>query len=447
MKRTRVIIMGAAGRDFHNFNVCFRNNPTYRVVAFTATQIPYITNRRYPAMLAGRLYPRGIPVYDEGKLTELIRKHRVEQVFFSYSDLSHDEVMHKASLVLANGADFNFLGPDSTMLKSRKPVISVCAVRTGAGKSQVTRYISGIIAQSPFKAVVVRHPMPYGNLERQVVERFTRVEDMARHECTIEEREEFEPLLREGATVYAGVDYEKILRAAEKEGDIIVWDGGNNDFPFFRPDMEITIVDPLRPGHETEYFPGEVNLRRAHVVIINKVDAADAAVVSRMMDTIRSLNPDSIIVQTASNISADDPDGIAGKKVLVVEDGPTITHGGMPTGAGFSAAGRFSAAQVVDPRPYAVDSIKEVYRKYPHIGPVLPAMGYSPAQIHDLRMTIERCPCDLVLSATPIDLKTLVTLEKPVVRVSYEIRELEGEPLKKIIDGFIAGCGCSTVSE
>ncbi|HKZ17636.1 MAG TPA: cyclic 2,3-diphosphoglycerate synthase [Geobacteraceae bacterium] len=447
MKRTRVIIMGAAGRDFHNFNVCFRNNPAYRVVAFTAAQIPYITNRRYPASLAGRLYPRGIPVYDEEKLTDLIRKQRIEQVFFAYSDLSHHEVMHKASLVLALGAEFRFLGPDSTMLKSRKPVISVCAVRTGAGKSQVTRYISGIIAQSPCKAVVVRHPMPYGNLERQVVERFACVEDMAIHECTIEEREEFEPLLREGAIVYAGVDYEKVLRAAEKEGDIIVWDGGNNDFPFFRPDLEITIVDPLRPGHETEYFPGEVNLRRAHVVIINKVDAADAAVISRMEDTIRSHNPDSIIIQTASAISVDDPGMIAGKKVLVVEDGPTITHGGMSSGAGFAAAGKFSAAQVVDPRPYAVDSIIEVYGKYPHIGPVLPAMGYSPGQIHDLRKTIERCPCDLVLSATPIDLKSLITIEKPVVRVSYEIREREGEPLKEIINGFIAGYSRSTVPE
>jgi predicted GTPase len=447
MKRKKVIIMGAAGRDFHNFNVFFRNNPAYQVVAFTAAQIPYITNRRYPAVLAGGLYPRGIPVYDEGRLAELILQHGIEQVFFAYSDLSHNEVMHKASLVLAQGADFHFLGPDSTMLKSRKPVISVCAVRTGAGKSQVTRYITGILAQSSCKAVVVRHPMPYGNLERQAVERFTRVEDMALHECTIEEREEFEPLLRRGIIVYAGVDYEKILHAAEKEADVIVWDGGNNDFPFYRPDLEITIVDPLRPGHETSYFPGEVNLRRAGVVIINKVDAADAEVISQMNDTIRSVNPNSIVIQTASEISADDPGSISGKKVLVVEDGPTITHGGMSAGAGFSAAAKLSAAQIVDPRPYAVDSISEVYRKYPHIGPVLPAMGYSPAQMHDLRMTIERCPSDLVLSATPIDLKSLISLEKPVVRVSYEIREMEGEPLKNVVNAFITGCCCSAEPE
>ena len=437
--------MGAAGRDFHNFNMVFRDNPAYRVVAFTAAQIPYITDRRYPPQLAGQLYPRGIPIYDESKLAELISKHRAEQVIFAYSDLSHMEVMHKASLVLSRGADFRFLGPDATMLKSRKPVLSVCAVRTGAGKSQVTRYLSEMIRQQCGKPVVVRHPMPYGNLAGQEVERFANSQDLSGYRCTIEEREEFEPLLDRGAIVFAGVDYEKVLRAAENEGDILVWDGGNNDFPFFRPDLELTVVDPLRPGHETAYFPGEVNLRRAHVVIINKINAVDAAEIRRMEAAIRSVNPDAVIVHTASDIGVDNPSAIAGKRVLVVEDGPTITHGGMPSGAGLSAAGMFSASHVVDPRPFAVGSIAEVFRSYPHIGPVLPAMGYSLLQTLDLQETIRNCPCDVVLCATPVDLRRLMTLDKPVVRVSYEISEQPGAPLKKIITDFLAEHGCQAV--
>jgi predicted GTPase len=442
MKRTRVIIMGAAGRDFHNFNVCFRNNPKYRVIAFTAAQIPYISKRRYPASLAGGLYPHGIPIYDETELPRLIGTKQVEQVIFAYSDLSYEELMHKASIVLASGAEFRLLGPEATMLKSRKPVISVCAVRTGAGKSQVTRYISDIILGGRCKPVVVRHPMPYGNLAEQAVERFVHIEDLSRYRCTIEEREEYEPLIQNGSVVFAGVDYERILRAAEKEGDILIWDGGNNDFPFFRPDLEITLVDPLRPGHETEYFPGEVNLRRANIIIINKINAVNGEVVRDMEENVKSINPDAIIIKTASEIHVRDASSIAGKRVLVVEDGPTITHGGMPAGAGFAAAEKFSAAAVVDPREYAVNSIREVYRSYPHIGPVLPAMGYSPGQIRDLRNTIERCPCDMVLSATPINLEGLMTLEKPVKRVSYETREQAGEPLKKIIAEFLEEHGC-----
>lgn len=434
--------MGAAGRDFHNFNVCFRNDPSYRVMAFTAAQIPYITNRRYPSSLAGRLYPHGIPVFDEARLPELIRKYRIEEVIFAYSDLSHNEIMHKASLVLAIGAEFRLLGPDATMLKSRKPVISVCAVRTGAGKSQVTRYISEIILRKCRRPVVVRHPMPYGNLAEQEVERFAEFGDLSLHRCTIEEREEFEPLIANGTVVYAGVDYGKVLKAAEKEGDILIWDGGNNDFPFFRPDLELTVVDPLRPGHETGYFPGEVNLRRAHVVIINKINAVDSEVVRSMEESIRSVNPDARIVLAASEIQVRDAAIIAGKKVLVVEDGPTITHGGMPAGAGLAAAQKFKAARVFDPRPYAVDSITEVYGKYPHIGPVLPAMGYSAEQIEDLRKTIEACPCDLVVSATPVDLERLVKIDKPIARVTYGMREPGEEIMKEIVDEFLANHGC-----
>ncbi len=442
MKRKRVIIMGAAGRDFHNFNMCFRNNPSYRVMAFTAAQIPYITNRRYPPSLAGRLYPHGIPIFDEAQLPELMRKYRIEEVIFAYSDLSYNEIMHKASLVLAVGAEFRLLGPEATMLKSRKPVISVCAVRTGAGKSQVTRYITEIILRRCGRPVVVRHPMPYGNLAEQVVERFADLDDLSLHRCTIEEREEYEPLIANGTVVYAGVDYEKVLRAAEKECDILLWDGGNNDFPFFRPDLELTVVDPLRLGHETGYFPGEVNLRRAHVVIINKINAVGGDVVRRMEESIRSVNPNACIVPAVSEIQVSDSTIIAGKRVLVVEDGPTITHGGMPAGAGLAAAEKFMAARVVDPRPHAVDSINEVYGKYPHIGSVLPAMGYSDQQIQDLRKTIQGCPCDLVISATPVNLERLVNLDKPVVRVSYRMRETPDETLKKIVTEFLSGHGC-----
>ncbi len=445
MKRKNILIMGAAGRDFHNFNVCFRDNPSCRVKAFTATQIPYIANRRYPPVLAGRLYPQGIPIFEESAMPELIKKFRIHEVVFAYSDISYSELMHKASLALALGVDFSFLGPDATMLKSRKPVISVCAVRTGAGKSQVTRYFCGLIMGMGIKPVVIRHPMPYGNLVEQEVERFAHLDDLALYRCSIEEREEFEPLISAGATVFAGVDHQKILIAAEGEGDILIWDGGNNDFPFLRPDLEITLVDPLRAGHETSYFPGEVNVCRAQVLIINKANTVNNDVLQQLNETLSAINPRAAIVKTASEIRVVDPAAIQGKKVIVVEDGPTLTHGGMPSGAGFAAAVKFSAAEIVDPRPYATDSISDLYRKYPHIGPVLPAMGYSSSQIEDLHRTLELSRCDLVLSATPIDLLRIMKLSKPVVRVYYDLIETSDEPLKAIISEFIRqhGAGLS----
>jgi predicted GTPase len=441
MKRERILIMGAAGRDFHNFNVCFRNDSRFRVVAFTATQIPYITDRRYPVSLAGKLYPRGIPIYEEKRLSELITRLRVDRVIFSYSDISHDELMHKASMVLSLGADFSLLGPAATMLKSRKPVISVCAVRTGCGKSQLTRYLCEILKEKKLLPVVVRHPMPYGDLVRQEVERFASFDDLALYRCSIEEREEYEPLITRGAVVYAGVDYAKILRLAEREGDLIVWDGGNNDFPFFVPDLEITLVDPLRSGDETGYFPGEVNLRRASVVIINKSNTVPDHVSDRLANIVHSLNSDARVIRTLSQISLADPFAVAGRKVLVIEDGPSITHGGLASGAGYAAAIQFEAGTVIDPRPYAVGSLAETYAAYPHIGRVLPAMGYSPAQIEDLRQSIEGTPCDLILSATPIDLRRLMSLSKTVMQVSYDIREEPGSPLKKIILQFLAEKG------
>ena len=441
MKRERILIMGAAGRDFHNFNVCFRNDSRFRVVAFTAAQIPYITDRRYPVSLAGKLYPRGIPIYEEKKLSELITRLRVDRVVFSYSDISHDELMHKASLVLSLGADFSLLGPAATMLKSRKPVISVCAVRTGCGKSQLTRYLCEILKEKKLLPVVVRHPMPYGDLVRQEVERFASFDDLALYRCSIEEREEYEPLITRGAVVYAGVDYAKILRLAEREGDLIIWDGGNNDFPFFVPDLEITLVDPLRSGDETGYFPGEVNLRRASVVVINKSNTVLDHVSDRLENIVHSLNPDARVIRTLSQISLADPSAVAGRKVLVIEDGPSITHGGLASGAGYAAAIQFEAGTVIDPRPYAVGSLAETYAAYPHIGRVLPAMGYSPAQIEDLRQSIEGTPCDLILSATPIDLRRLMSLSKPVMQVSYDICEEPGSPLKKIILQFLAEKG------
>ena len=437
MKRKNVIIMGAAGRDFHNFNVCFKDDPSYRVRAFTAAQIPYIANRHYPPVLAGSLYPKGIPIFDETELPKLVREFRINEVVFAYSDISHNDVMHKASLCLALGVDFRFLGPDATMLKSRRPVISVCAVRTGAGKSQVTRYLCEIINGNGFKPVVIRHPMPYGDLVEQAVQRFAHLDDLTLKRCSIEEREEYEPLLNQGVSVYSGVDYQKIMRAAEEEGDLLVWDGGNNDFPFLRPDLEITLVDPLRPGHETSYFPGEVNVRRAQVIVVNKANTVEKDILQRLEESLAAVNPFAAIVKTASEIRVGDPSAIAGKKVLVVEDGPTITHGGMPAGAGYVAALKYSAAEIVDPRPFATYSISEVYRKYPHIGPVLPAMGYSPEQIEDLHRTLELSRSDLILSATPIDLQRVMTLTKPVVRVYYDLFEMPGERLKGILNEFL----------
>ncbi len=441
MKRERILIMGAAGRDFHNFNVCFRTDSRFRVVAFTAAQIPYINDRRYPASLAGKLYPRGIPIYDEKKLPELILRLRVDRVVFSYSDISYDDLMHKASRVLSLGADFSLLGPNATMLKSRKPVISVCAVRTGCGKSQLTRYLCEILKEKNLLPVVVRHPMPYGDLASQEVERFASFDDLSLYRCSIEEREEYEPLITRGAVVYAGVDYAKILRLAEREGDLIIWDGGNNDFPFFVPDLEITLVDPLRSGDETGYFPGEVNLRRASVVIINKCNTVERQVCDHLEKIVHSENPDARVIRTLSQISLADPSSVAGRNVLVIEDGPSVTHGGLTSGAGYAAAIQFKAGTVVDPRPYAVGSLADTFAAYPHINQVLPAMGYSKEQIEDLRLSIERTPCDLVLSATPIDLRRLMPLSKQVMQVSYDICEEAGSPLRKIILQFLAEKG------
>lgn len=436
MKRKNVLIMGAAGRDFHNFNVVFRDDPSCRVKAFTATQIPFIANRRYPAALAGMLYPSGIPIFPETELEKLIVTKRINEVIFAYSDISHAALMHKASTVLARGADFRLLGADSTMLQSRKPVISICAVRTGCGKSEVTRYLCDVIGNFGLKPVVVRHPMPYGDLETQAVERFAHFADLALYRCTIEEREEYEPLIERGVVVFAGVDYQRILEAAEKEGDIILWDGGNNDIPFFRPDLEITVADPLRTGDETSYFPGEVNLRRAHVVVINKVNAAAHEMIQALVDTIKATNPAARIIRTGSRVTVQTPEVIGGKSVLVIEDGPTITHGNMPSGAGLAAAREFRAGRVVDPRPYAVGSIAEVFVRYPHIDQVLPAMGYRPEQVEELRQTIEAVPCDLVLSATPIDLARVMSLNKRIIHVSYDIAEEQGSQLAAIISQF-----------
>jgi predicted GTPase len=441
MTRKNIIIMGAAGRDFHNFNVVFRDDPLYLVKAFTAAQIPYIAGRRYPSSLAGNLYPSGIPVILEAELDKLIEKYRINEVIFAYSDVSHLAVMHKASLVLSRGADFRFLGPEATMLKSRKAVISVCAVRTGCGKSEVTRYLCGILQGKGVKPVVVRHPMPYGDLSKQAVERFEHFEDLSLYNCTIEEREEYEPLIRQGSVVYAGIDYQRILRVAETEGDVIIWDGGNNDFPFFRPDLEITIADPLRPGDETSYYPGEVNLRRADIVVINKINVAEKENIRVVEEAVKSANPAARIVRTGSKVTVNKPADIKGKAVLIIEDGPTITHGGLAGGAGLFAAKEFQAGRIVDPRPYAVGSIEEIFRKYPHIGPLLPAMGYSSTQTEELRQSIETTPCDMVLSATPIDINRIMTLSKPVKRVFYDIAEEDGAPLKKMVLEFLARIG------
>lgn len=437
MKRKRIIIMGAAGRDFHNFNCCFRDNYAYRVVAFTAAQIPYISNRRYPAELAGKLYPHGIPIFSEEHLEEVIRRLRAEQVVFAYSDVPHEQLMHTASRVLAWGADFFLLGPDATMLKSRLPVVSVCAVRTGCGKSQVVRYFCDILRERGIRPVVVRHPMPYGDLAAQAVERLESPVDLDRFQCTIEEREEYEHLLDHGAIVYAGVDYRRILRRAEKEAKLIIWDGGNNDLPFFRPDLEIVVADPLRPGHETSWYPGEVNLRRAEVVVVNKVNAADPAAVAAVEGATRRANPSALLVRTESVITVAEGERISGKRVLVIEDGPTITHGSMASGAGLAAALQHGAAEVIDPRPWAVGSLREVYAAWPHIGPVLPAMGYSPAQVADLARTIESVPCDLVVAATPIDIARLTGTGRPVLRAFYNVAESGGKPLRGVFERFL----------
>jgi predicted GTPase len=427
MPKRRVLIMGAAGRDFHNFNVAFRNNLQVEVVAFTATQIPNIEGRLYPPELAGPAYPRGIPIYPEGELTRLIRELQVDQVVFAYSDVSHEYVMHKASQVLAAGADYCLMGANSTMLTSSRPVVSIGAVRTGSGKSQTTRRVCEILKEMGKRAIVIRHPMPYGDLTRQVCQRFASYADLDRYQCTIEEREEYEPHLARGIVVYAGVDYELILRQAKEEADVIVWDGGNNDFPFYRPDLHIVVVDPHRAGHELTYHPGETNLRLADVVVINKIDTADLEPIARVRENIRTVNPGATIVEAASPIFVDNPLAIQGRDVLVVEDGPTLTHGEMSYGAGIVAAKRFGAARIVDPRPYAVGSIVETFQKYANVGPLLPAMGYGQEQIEELAETINRTPCDLVIVATPIDLRRVVEINRPVERVRYELQEI-GQP-------------------
>lgn len=429
----RTIIMGAAGRDFHNFNVYFRDNSDYQVVAFTATQIPNIEGRRYPAELAGSLYPEGIPIYPESELSDLIRTLKADQVVFAYSDVSHEYVMHKASEVLAAGADFRLMGVKGTQLKSSKPVVSVCAVRTGSGKSQTTRRVSKILINLGFKVAAIRHPMPYGDLVKQAVQRFADYSDLDKHQCTIEEREEYEPHLDNGVIVYAGVDYERILRQAEQEVDIILWDGGNNDFPFYQDDLAIVVADPHRPGHEVRYHPGETNVRRADVFLINKVDTASPEAVIAVRESLSALNPEAVIIEGASPLFVDRPDEIRGKRVLVIEDGPTLTHGEMAYGAGWVAARRFGAAEIVDPRPFAVGSIAATYQKYTTTGPILPAMGYGEEQMRDLEQTINNSDVDLVISATPIDLNRVIKVRKPMQRVRYELQEIGQPTLEDIL--------------
>jgi len=423
----KTLIMGAAGRDFHNFNTFFRGNQDYEVVAFTATQIPDIEGRLYPTELAGDLYPGGIPIHAEEELVNLIEKHGVDQVIFAYSDVPHEYVMHKAALVTAAGADFRLMGTKLTQVKSSKPVVSVCAVRTGSGKSQTTRRVSLILREMGYKVAAIRHPMPYGNLIRQEVQRFANYEDLDEAECTIEEREEYEPHLDNGVIVYAGVDYEKILRQAEQEVDIVLWDGGNNDFPFYVSDFQIVVADPHRPGHESSYHPGETNARLADVFVINKVDTAEPEKVIRVREALRKLNPNAIQIEAASPLFVEDADAIRGKRVLVVEDGPTLTHGEMAYGAGYVAARRFGAAMIVDPRPFAVNTIAATYEKYPKTGPILPAMGYGDAQMKDLEETINKSDVDLVIVGTPIDLKRIININKPSQRVRYELQEI-GQP-------------------
>ena len=428
--------MGAAGRDFHNFNMIFRDNPNYQVVAFTATQIPNIEDRKYPPQLAGRLYPKGIPILPEENLHNLIEKYKVDEVVFSYSDVPHTYVMHKASSVLALGADFKLLGGNSTMLKSKKPMIAVCATRTGSGKSQTTRKVCEILKEMKKKTVVIRHPMPYGDLTKQICQRFGKLSDLDKHHCTIEEREEYEPHIMRGNIVYAGVDYGIILKEAEKEADVIVWDGGNNDIPFYRPDLHITVVDPHRPGHEISYFPGETNLLLADVIVINKIDTANFENIEDVRMNIKEKNPKATVIDAASPIFVDRPELIRDKKVLVVEDGPTLTHGEMTYGAGVVAAEKFGAKELVDPRPYVVGDIAKTFEKYPHIGTLLPAIGYGKKQISDLEKTINKTKCDSVVIATPVDLRRFLKINKPSTRIQYELEEIGKPDLKEVLTFF-----------
>jgi predicted GTPase len=432
----KVIIMGAAGRDFHNFNVYFRDNAACRVVAFTATQIPDIEGRRYPAALAGKLYPKGIPIYAEADLADLIRKFKVDDVHFAYSDVSYEYVMNKASQVQAAGASFVLLGPDDTMIKSRKPVVSVCAVRTGSGKSQTSRKAALILKAKGRRVAVIRHPMPYGDLVKQKVQRFAAYSDLDKHECTIEEREEYEPHIDKGIIVYAGVDYGAILKQAEKEADVILWDGGNNDFSFYKSDLEIVVADPHRAGHELRYYPGETNFRRARVIVINKMDTAGKDQVDIVLGNIKMYNPKATVIRANSVITVENGQAIAGKRVLVIEDGPTVTHGGMKFGAGVVAAQKYGASEIIDPRPFAVGSIKKTFLKYSHLDKVLPAMGYGEKQVRELAATINKIDCDLVVSGTPIDLNRVLTTNKKLLRVHYELQEIGSPTLKDVLKGF-----------
>jgi predicted GTPase len=433
MARIKTIIMGAAGRDFHNFNVVYREDERHEIVAFTATQIPNIDGRRYPAALAGPLYPHGIPIHDESELPALIRKHGATEVVFSYSDVPYNYVMDRASIVNAAGADFRLLGADQTMLRSTKPVVAVCAVRTGSGKSQTTRRIAAILRDMGLKVAAVRHPMPYGDLAKQAVQRFASLDDLKRHDCTIEEIEEYEPHIVTGTIIYAGVDYAAILEQAQAEADVVIWDGGNNDTPFYRPDLHLVVADPLRLGNELTYYPGETNLRMADVVVINKVDSADMHAVNRLRDNIRRVNATAQIVEAASPVSVDHPEKITGRRVLVVEDGPTLTHGEMKYGAGMVAALKYGASDIVDPRPYTTGSITDTFRKYPEIGTLLPAMGYGEQQVADLQATIAQVPCDVVVIGTPIDLNRLISIGQDSVRVSYDLQEIGKPDLPELI--------------
>ena len=437
MTRTKVLIMGAAGRDFHNFNTFYLDNEQYEVVAFTATQIPDIEGRKYPAELAGKLYPKGIDIHAEEDLLDLIKKHKVEEVIFSYSDVPYDYVMSKSAIVNAAGADFKFMGPERTMIKSTKPVVSICAVRTGCGKSQTTRRVSKMLKDAGKKVVAIRHPMPYGNLVEQKVQRFAELSDLDKHKCTIEEREEYEPHIVSGTIIYAGVDYEAIIREAEKEADVILWDGGNNDLPFYKPDLHIVVVDPHRPGDELYYYPGEANLRMADVVVINKIDTAEPDNILEVRENIMEVNPNAMVIDGASPIFVDDYEQIRGKRVLVVEDGPTLTHGEMEYGAGVVAAEKFGAAELVDPRPFTVGTITETFEKYPEIGTLLPAMGYGDQQMKDLEETINKSDADLVIIGTPIDLRKIIKIDKPALRVYYELQEIGKPDLSDALKKFL----------
>jgi predicted GTPase len=429
----KVVIIGAAGRDFHNFNIVFRNNPEYQVVAFTATQIPGIENRTYPPILAGSGYPNGIPIYSDKELARIIEENKVDLAVLAYSDLSYNELMHKASIALTAGADFELQGPRSTMIKSRLPVVSVGAVRTGAGKSTVSRRVCQILKGKSRKVGVIRHPMPYGDLTDEVAQRFASYEDLDRYNCSIEEREEYEPHIDAGFTVYAGVDYQKVLTMAEKESDIIVWDGGNNDIPFIRPDLHIAVMDPLRAGDELTHYPSEVNIRMASVIVINKVDTAEQKKVELVESDAKQLAPEAIVVKAASEIKVDNPSIVKGKRVLVVEDGPTVTHGDMAYGVGFVAAKRFGAKEIVDPRPFAVGIVKEIFKKYSHLTQVLPTVGYGDQQIRDMEDTIKKADCDTVILATPADIRRIIKISKPTVRVSYYLKELTKPSLEDIL--------------